>query len=127
MDPTGLDFGAISALLGGAGFFTGILVAGITFFSPLRPSWVPWLASIILGPLITFALAKSSGIVFVEATYYQCLFVGLMGGSAAAGQAQMSRKGDEIRADQQAQAYGLTVKPAEAPAMAQSEQPVVKP
>lgn len=114
MDPT-LSFGAIGALFASAAFFVGVLTAGITFAWPLRPSWLPWLVSMIIGPLITFGLAKANGLMLTESMYYQCLFVGLMAGASAGGYSQMTRKGDEIRSEQQKQAYGTVEKPAETP------------
>jgi hypothetical protein len=114
MDPT-LSFGAIGALFASAAFFTGILVSGITFAWPLRPSWLPWLASMLVGPLITLGLAKANGIAFAEQVYYQCFFVGVMAGASAGGYNQMNRKGEEIRSEQQQKLYGMIETPAETP------------
>lgn len=126
MDPT-LSFGAVGALFASAAFFVGILVAGITFAWPLRPSWLPWLVSMVLGPAVTFGLAKANGLSFTEAMYYQCLFVGLMAGASAGGYNQMTRKGDELRSEQQKQAYGTVEKPAEAPPVQPENPPPTPP
>ncbi len=87
-DSFNLNLGTIGALLGSASYFTHLIVNGLTLGWPKRPSWLAWLAALLLGVLMTCLLSLATlpaDTPWTRQTMAQIVLVGLAAGGGAAG------------------------------------------
>jgi hypothetical protein len=83
------QFGVIGALATSAAWLVQLIVSGLTLAQPGRPSWLPWLASVLLGIVFVALLALATGALDGTLPWpqlaAQVVIVGIVAGGGAGG------------------------------------------